>query len=322
MEEKRLIELKYIGPYLSRRFAAQNIQTLGELVTQLKEINSRSEINRFLAQILQNRRKGLCVPPNQRRAYYEVPQGFGRGKPGKYQYCIRNVNAYGWQAIAKALRKTSLPRNLLPPLHKPRTEFCPPSYCYLGPLDGDVDDDDDFGGDDFIFDDDDDVLPPMPPQPLLEPEQPPAPKRPKQFQRVFGMRWDIGEPENLRSDMSKRFRSMKVVAGGQKKRRKRPPTPREKKKAIAVYTSGILNGNDAQLTWPVLQLLVQYIGFSPRYQSGPRRGQMKTKCELARTLVRAGGMGTRNWQDIGPQCRVPEFQEPVFPKVRTYKKRK
>lgn len=296
-----LQDLKHIGPYLSGRFAAKNIHTMNDLVIELKKKKNRDEITQFLTKMLQNRRKGKCVRPSSKRPHLVFKDGFGPRGPGKYHYCIRNVNAYGWRAISTALRNTNLPKKLLPPIQKPRSQFCPPSYCQLEAYV----DESDFGGEDIT--------------PLPEPLAPPEPKKPyKPSPKIFGVNWNIENTGDLEKDMMRRFQKVKVVAG--RKRRKRLPTPREKKKALAVYTKGILNGKDSQLTWPVLQLLVKFIGLNTEYRTGSRRGQLLTKCELARALVRHG-MGTKNWKEVGPGCQVPQFHEPIFPQRRTYSRK-
>ena len=316
---KQIKDLKYIGPYLSERFAQQNIHTVEDLILAL-EGKSRDEITLFLAAILQNRRKGQCIPYGPKKPFIvrDGPKGYG-----KYQYCVRNVNVYGWRTVINTLKTTKkIPAKSLPPVDRPRLQQCPPTYCLMEAMQM-LKENEDIGGDDIFDDDeeddDDELIAPLP-----EPVAPPKPKRRPRDQPtgygLFGLDWDQELTGDLKKDMEHKFKTVRVIAGGKKKRRKRAPTPREKRKAYEVYLSGVLDGKDRELTWPVLQLLVVFFDRSTRHQTGPRRGQLMTRCELARLLVRQG-MGTQNWTEVDPSCTIPETQIPAFQTIKTYSRR-
>ena len=96
-------ELPYIGPYFTKTFRDEGVNTLGDLVN-LVQNQTKAQNVRFLRKVLQNPRQQMCVGEpryNQQTGTYA-------------RYCVRRENKYGWRSVIEFLLSRGVDQSKLP----------------------------------------------------------------------------------------------------------------------------------------------------------------------------------------------------------------
>lgn len=112
--------LKHIGPMLEKRWEAENVTTLRDLVDLIRG-HSKAQNMRIFKRVFANQKAGECVPRSESRNHlvetkqlnnpWPDPPNRIRNRrgltPGHYSYCVGTYNKCGWMTVEAFLRQTN-----------------------------------------------------------------------------------------------------------------------------------------------------------------------------------------------------------------------